>query len=62
VGIKIVYIVGSNRLKGNTYHLVKHMFDNLPDNIETEILQVAEFTVKPCELCFEDCAVEPLSG
>jgi len=56
--MKILGISGSNRKDGNSYLLLKEMFRNvLP--VETKIVQTAELSIKPCELCFESCAQKP---
>lgn len=55
---RILGISGSNRKNGNSYFLIKEMFQNVP-SIETKIIQVAELNIKPCELCFESCSVKP---
>lgn len=56
--MKILGIVGSNRKDGNSYLLLKEIFQNSPE-IETKIIQVAELNIKPCELCFDVCAEKP---
>lgn len=53
--MKILGIVGSNRKNGNSYLLLKKMFQDLSE-VETKIIQVAELNIKPCELCFEVCS------
>jgi len=58
--MKILGVSGSNRREGNSYLLLKEMFKEvLP--IETKIVQIAELSIKPCELCFESCAQKPFN-
>lgn len=56
--MKILGIVGSNRKNGNSYLLLKEMFQNLSE-VETKIIQVEELNIEPCELCFEACSKKP---
>lgn len=56
--MKILGISGSNRRSGNSYLLLKETFKDI-SSISTEIVQIAELQVKPCELCFEQCAQKP---
>lgn len=56
--MKILGIVGSNRKDGNSHLLLKEMFSSLSSH-ETKIIQIADLCVKPCELCFDDCAKKP---
>lgn len=56
--MKILGIVGSNRKDGNSYSLLDKILKDLTE-IETKIIQVAEFNIKPCELCFESCSRKP---
>jgi multimeric flavodoxin WrbA len=56
--MRILGVSGSNRKDGNSYFLLKEMFEGL-SSIETKIVQVGELDIKPCELCFESCAVKP---
>ncbi|MEM3700939.1 MAG: flavodoxin family protein [Candidatus Bathyarchaeia archaeon] len=56
--MKILGISGSNRKDGNSYFLLKEMLEGISP-IETKIVQVGELNIKPCELCFESCAVKP---
>lgn len=34
------------------------MFRDVP-SVEMKIVQLAELSIKPCELCFDQCAPEP---
>jgi len=56
--MKILGIVGSNRKNGNSFLLLKEMFQNSSE-IEAKIIQVAELNIKPCKLCFEACSEKP---
>lgn len=56
--MKILGISGSNRRGGNSYLLLKETFKDI-SSINTKIVQIAELQVKPCELCFEQCAQTP---
>jgi len=56
--MRILGVAGSNRKAGNSYLLLKEMFDGFSD-IETRIIQVAELNIRPCELCFDLCAQKP---
>jgi len=56
--MKILGIVGSNRVGGNSYSLLNKIFKDTP-KIKTKIIQVAEMDIKPCELCFDECAKKP---
>lgn len=56
--MKILGISGSNRRGGDSYLLLKETFKDL-SSISTEIVQIAELQVKPCELCFEQYAQKP---
>lgn len=56
--MKILGIAGSNRKDGNSYLLLREIFQGLP-GVETVILQVAELNIRPCELCFDLCAQKP---
>ncbi|MDH5769168.1 MAG: flavodoxin family protein [Nitrospirota bacterium] len=55
---KILGIVGSNRIGGNSYSLLKEMLKDTA-KIKTKIIQVAKLDIKPCELCFKQCAKKP---
>lgn len=53
--MKIVGINGSQRKNGSSYHLLKVAFEGVKEEdslIETEILQLADFKIKPCEACY----------
>ncbi len=56
--MKLLGIVGSNRVNGNSCLLLKEIFKNLQE-INTKIIQIAELKIKPCELCFDECAKKP---
>jgi len=58
--MKILGLAGSNRKDGNSYLLLREMFQDLAD-VETRIVQVAELNIRPCELCFELCAQRPFA-
>ena len=58
--MKILDLAGSNRKDGNSYLLLREMFQDLAD-VETRIVQVAELNIRPCELCFELCAQKPFA-
>ena len=50
--IKILGINGSQRKNGNSYQLLKAAFNGVKEEdkiIETELLQLANFEIKPCE-------------
>lgn len=51
-------VSGSNRKDGNSYLLLREMFSEV-SCVETRIVQVAELSIKPCELCFDECAKKP---
>ena len=52
--IKIIGIVGSPRLHGNTEYLVKEALDEAmkEGGVETEVIRLAEKTIKPCTGCY----------
>jgi len=56
--MKILGISGSNRKEGNSYLFLREVLRELAP-IETEIIQVAELNIKPCELCIDSCSLEP---
>lgn len=56
--MRILGIAGSNRRDGNSYLLLKEMLHDAP-SIEAKIIQIAELTIKPCELCFKSCSTKP---
>ncbi|MEM3694816.1 MAG: flavodoxin family protein [Candidatus Bathyarchaeia archaeon] len=56
--MKILGVSGSNRKGGNSYFLLKEMLENTSP-VETKIVQIGELNIKPCELCFEFCAIKP---
>jgi multimeric flavodoxin WrbA len=56
--VRILGVSGSNRKDGNSYLLLKEMFRDA-SSVETKIVQLAELSIKPCELCFNQCAREP---
>lgn len=56
--MRILGISGSNRRDGNSYLLLREMFRDV--SFETRIVQIAELSIKPCELCFDRCAKKPL--
>jgi multimeric flavodoxin WrbA len=51
-------VAGSNRRDGSSYLLLKEMFRDVP-SVEMKIVQLAELSIKPCELCFDQCVPEP---
>jgi len=56
--MKFLGICCSNRKNGNSYLLLKEIFKDLSSH-ETKVIQIAELSIKPCELCFEACAQKP---
>ncbi|MFH1255831.1 MAG: flavodoxin family protein [Candidatus Diapherotrites archaeon] len=51
---KVVGINGSANKKGNTFFLLNECIESAKENgMETELLQLAEFNVKPCDHCLE---------
>ena len=56
--MKILGVSGSNRKNGNSYLFLREILKDLP-RIETEIVQVAELNIKPCELCIDSCSLKP---
>ncbi|MGQ9506829.1 MAG: flavodoxin family protein [Candidatus Bathycorpusculaceae bacterium] len=56
--MKILGISGSNRRNGNSYFLLKEMLGGA-SSVETKIVEVGALNIKPCELCFEFCAIKP---
>ena len=56
--MKILGVSGSNRKNGNSYLFLREALKDLPQ-IETEIVQVAELNIKPCELCIDSCSLKP---
>ncbi|MEM3579686.1 MAG: NAD(P)H-dependent oxidoreductase [Candidatus Bathyarchaeia archaeon] len=56
--MRILGVVGSNRKDGNSYLLLREMLKGVSSH-ETKIVQMAELNIKPCELCFEKCALKP---
>lgn len=56
--MRILGLIGSNRKKGSSYLLLKEAFQGV-SSTETKIVQIAELDVKPCEVCFEQCAQNP---
>ena len=56
--MKIVGVSGSNREGGSSYSLLMSALED-QSVIETSVIQVANVNVKPCELCFDQCAKKP---
>ncbi|MGB9676255.1 MAG: NAD(P)H-dependent oxidoreductase [Candidatus Bathyarchaeales archaeon] len=56
--MKILGVSSSNRSGGNSYFLLKEMFEDISP-VEAKIVQIGELNIKPCELCFESCAIKP---
>lgn len=56
--MKILGISGSNRKDGNSYLLLREILKDAL-SFDTKIIQIAEFDIKPCELCFESCSPKP---
>ena len=56
--MRILGIAGSNRKGGNSYLFLREVLKGL-SSVETEIIQVAELDIKPCELCVEACSAKP---
>lgn len=51
--MKIVGINGSSRKDGNTAIIVGKVFDELnKEGIETELIQLADYEIRPCRGCF----------
>ncbi|KPJ58631.1 MAG: hypothetical protein AMJ46_13920 [Latescibacteria bacterium DG_63] len=53
--MKILGIAGSNRVGGSSYNLLRTVLEG-QSGIEGQVIQVAEVSIRPCELCFERCA------
>jgi multimeric flavodoxin WrbA len=50
--MKVVAFNGSARKSGNTTSLIKHVFSELEaEGIETELVELAGKTIKPCKAC-----------
>lgn len=50
---KVLGIIGSARKDGNTFLLMKEMFDELEkDGVKTEIIELASKNIQPCKACF----------
>jgi multimeric flavodoxin WrbA len=56
--MKLLGISCSNRKHGNSYTLLKEVFNDF-SSINAEIIQMAELQIKPCRLCFDECALKP---
>jgi len=56
--MKILGIAGSNRVGGSSYNLLRTVLEG-QSGIEGQVIQVAEVSIRPCELCFERCADSP---
>lgn len=51
--VKVIAINGSSRKSGNTYHLIKYIFDIFSRyDINTELVQLAGKEIFACEACF----------
>ena len=51
--MKVVGINGSSRKDGNTAIIVGKVFDELnKEGIETELIQLADYEIRPCRGCF----------
>ncbi|MEW6041495.1 MAG: flavodoxin family protein [Elusimicrobiota bacterium] len=53
--MKIIGINASQRKVGNSYQLLKAAFEGVKEenkSIETELLQLAKFEIKPCKACY----------
>jgi len=54
--MKVIAINGSPRKNGNTYQAIQVVFKELVnEDIETELVQLAEKTISPCKACYK-CA------
>jgi multimeric flavodoxin WrbA len=50
--MKVVAFNGSPHKEGNTYHLIRHVLDEIEkEGIETEVVQVGGKKVHPCTAC-----------
>ena len=56
--MKILGISGSNRKNGNSYLFLREVLKDLPQ-VDTEIVQIAELDIRPCELCIDSCSLKP---
>jgi len=56
--VRILGVSGSNRKNGNSYLFLKEVLKDLPQ-VDTEIVQIAEVNIKPCELCINSCSLKP---
>ena len=53
--MKILAVIGSPRINGNTYKTVKMVENHIKEldpNIEFEIIQLANFYLKACKGCY----------
>lgn len=51
--MKVIGINGSARKDGNTALIIGKVFDELnKEEIRTELIQLAEYDIKPCKGCF----------
>ena len=57
---KLLGIVGSHRKGGNSYELVKTVFQSLP--VDYEIIELADSNIRFCDLCeqckYKDCVLQ----
>ncbi|MFW9876802.1 MAG: flavodoxin family protein [Candidatus Thorarchaeota archaeon] len=63
--MKIIGIVGSPRVDGNTQKLIEIMLESSEENgVETKIFNLNEMDIKGCQSCYhckttdEDCAIK----
>lgn len=53
LNMKVIGINGSVRKNGNTAIIICKVFDELnKEGIETELVQLADYDIKPCRACF----------
>lgn len=51
--MKVIGINGSSRKDGNTAIIIRKVFDELnKEDIETELIQLADYDIQPCRGCF----------
>jgi multimeric flavodoxin WrbA len=52
--VKVVAFNGSPREKGNTYHSIQIVFEELKkEGIETELVQLGVSNIKGCKACYK---------
>ena len=58
--MRILALCGSNRRGGSSHALLQATLQSQPD-VDGQLIQVAEISVGPCELCFDRCAERPFA-